>query len=218
MTEFASKLKFQCLLAKISFLGGQAKLVSWSPCKSTNWQGHFLYELFGNDNPEMECLKKFRLLNNHEGIHQWQDWFRRKWKWYGQNRIQKNMLDVCSCTDRQHGRWYGTGFCEWRTYLLSEYVKYGERLHCGIHITNTLILCMSKWCLGISKKPPRDGDHLYPDSSTSRAFIRKITAGKSLSSAPINGYGDIMQLFEQSYRYGTMAKIRSRDLQSCDAN
>ena len=58
--------KFQCLLTKISFLGGLDKIDIMIAMQIYKLTGHFLYELFGNDNPEMECLKKFRLLNNRQ--------------------------------------------------------------------------------------------------------------------------------------------------------
>lgn len=97
-----------------------------------------------------------------------------------------------------------------------EYIKkYGERLHCGIRITSNHLnpVYVRNDILGISKKPPRDGDTcILIHKPTGRAFIRKMQR-KSLSAAPDQRLlANIITVDpEQSYRYGTMAKIRSRD-------
>ena len=47
--------------------------------------------------------------------------------------------------------------------------------------------------LGISKKPPRDGDIcILIHKPTGRAFIRKLQQGNPCQLLPINGYGDII--------------------------
>lgn len=72
--EFASKLEISVSTYKNIISRRTDKIDIMIAMQIYKLTGHFLYELFGNDNPEMECLKKFRLLNNRQnGIHQWQD-------------------------------------------------------------------------------------------------------------------------------------------------
>ena len=73
--------------------------------------------------------------------------------------------------------------------------KYGERLHCGIRITSNHLnpVDVRNDILGISKKPPRDGDTcILIHKPTGRAFIRKMQQGNPCQLLPINGYGDII--------------------------
>ena len=64
--EFASKLEISVSTYKNIISRRTDKIDIMIAMQIYKLTGHFLYELFGNDNPEMECLKKFRLLNNRQ--------------------------------------------------------------------------------------------------------------------------------------------------------
>lgn len=64
--EFASKLEISVSTYKNIISRRTDKIDIMIAMQIYKMTGHFLYELFGNDNPEMECLKKFRLLNNRQ--------------------------------------------------------------------------------------------------------------------------------------------------------
>ena len=109
--EFAPKLEiFSIYLQKVSFSRRTDKIDIMIAMQIYKLTGHFLYELFGNDNPEMECLKKFRLLNNRQKAYI-SGKIDFELEMMSHEQDSENMLE-CSCTDRQHGRWYGTGFCK----------------------------------------------------------------------------------------------------------
>lgn len=79
-----------------------------------------------------------------------------------------------------------------------EYIKkYGERLHCGIRITSNHLhpVYIKGDIIGISKRPPRDGDtFVLVNKKNGRAYIRKFIQSEPCRMEPINGYGDIITI------------------------
>ena len=108
--------------------------------------------------------------------------------WNDESRAGFRKYAGCSCADRQHEDGMVLDSANEERIYCPEYIKkYGERLHCGIRITSNHLnpVYVRNDILGISKKPPRDGDTcILIHKPTGRAFIRKIATGKSLSSAP----------------------------------
>ena len=192
--EFASKLEISVSTYKNIISRRTDKIDIMIAMQIYKLTGHFLYELFGNDNPEMECLKKFRLLNNRQ-------------KAYISGKIDfelemmrheldsENMLDVLVLTGNMEDGMVLDSANEERIYCPEYIKKYGERLHCGIRITSNHLnpVYVRNDILGISKKPPRDGDTcILIHKPTGRAFIRKMQQGNPCHLLPINGYGDII--------------------------
>ena len=176
--EFASKLEISVSTYKNIISRRTDKIDIMIAMQIYKLTGHFLYELFGNDNPEMEWLKKFRLLNERQ-----QTYISGKidfeLEMMSHEQDSENMLDVLVLTGNMEDGMVLDSANEERIYCPEYIKKYGERLHCGIRIT--------------SKKPPRDGDTcILIHKPTGRAFIRKMQQGNPCHLIPINGYGDII--------------------------
>ena len=79
-----------------------------------------------------------------------------------------------------------------------EYIeKYGERLPGGIRITSNHLhpVYIKGDIIGISKRPPRDGDTcVLVNKKNGRAYIRKFIQSEPCRMEPINGYGDIITI------------------------
>jgi len=142
----------------------------------------------------MECLKKFRLLNNRQKAYI-SGKIDFELEMMSHEQDSENMLDVLVLTGNMEDGMVLDSANEERIYCPEYIKKYGERLHCGIRITSNHLnpVYVRNDILGISKKPPRDGDTcILIHKPTGRAFIRKIQEGNPCQLLPINGYGDII--------------------------
>ena len=157
--EFASKLEISVSTYKNIISRRTDKIDIMIAMQIYKLTGHFLYELFGNDNPEMECLKKFRLLNNRQKAYI-SGKIDFELEMMSHEQDSENMLDVLVLTGNMEDGMVLDSANEERIYCPEYIKKYGERLHCGIRITSNHLnpVYVRNDILGISKKPPRDGD------------------------------------------------------------
>ena len=157
--EFASKLEISVSTYKNIISRRTDKIDIMIAMQIYKLTGHFLYELFGNDNPEMECLKKFRLLNNRQKAYI-SGKIDFELEMMSHEQDSENMLDVLVLTGNMEDGMVLGSANEERIYCPEYIKKYGERLHCGIRITSNHLnpVYVRNDILGISKKPPRDGD------------------------------------------------------------
>lgn len=192
--EFATKLGISVSTYKNIISRRTDKIDITIAARIYQLTGHFLYELFEKDNSEMECLKKFRLLNERQ-----QAYINAKidfeLEMMNHEQDSENMLDVLILTGNMEDGMVLDSANEEHVYCPEYIKKYGERLHCGIRITSNHLnpVYVRNDILGISKKPPRDGDTcILIHKPSGRAFIRKMQQGNPCHLLPINGYGDII--------------------------
>ncbi len=217
--EFASKLEISVSTYKNIISRRTDKIDIMIAMQIYKLTGHFLYELFGNDNPEMECLKKFRLLNNRQKAYI-SGKIDFELEMMSHEQDSENMLDVLVLTGNMEDGMVLDSANEERIYCPEYIKKYGERLHCGIRITSNHLnpVYVRNDILGISKKPPRDGDTcILIHKPTGRAFIRKLQQGNPCHLLPINGYGDIITVdtndhtdIEQWLKFGVVIAVLRR--------
>lgn len=192
--EFAAKLGISVSTYKNIISRRTDKIDITIAARIYQLTGHFLYELFEKNNSEMEYLKKFRLLNERQ-----QAYINAKidfeLEMMNHEQDSENMLDVLILTGNMEDGMVLDSANEEHVYCPEYIKKYGERLHCGIRITSNHLnpVYVRNDILGISKKPPRDGDTcILIHKPTGRAFIRKLQQGNPSRLLPINGYGDVI--------------------------
>ena len=108
-----------------------------------------------------------------------------------------NMLDVLLLTGNMEDGMVLDSAHEEHVYCPEYIKKYGERLHCGIRITSNHLhpVYIKGDIIGISKRPPRDGDTcVLVNKKNGRAYIRKFIQSEPCRMEPINGYGDVITI------------------------
>lgn len=158
--------------------------------------GRFLYEMFGQRSIEIEVLNKFRKLTDRQKAY-----INAKIEFELEMKAKEedpaNMLDVLLLTGNMEDGMVLDSAHEEHVYCPEYIEKYGERLHCGIRITSNHLhpVYIKGDIIGISKRPPRDGDTcVLVNKKNGRAYIRKFIQSEPCRMEPINGYGDIITI------------------------
>lgn len=155
--------------------------------------GKYLYELLGIENQETRILKQFRRLTDRQ-------------KAYIESKIDfetefsclhpqetECYLNVLRLTGNMQDGMILDSAYEEHLYCPNFIRKQEDILHCGLRITSNHLhpVYVQGDVLGISKRPPRDGDTcILIHRETRRCYIRKFCQGEPCSFVPINDYGE----------------------------